>query len=142
MGPEMVQGVFSNRGNGHQKMRILDQVLTSKDKDHHSSSPVKENFHDSSQKLEDEYRLIHYKDEMDDSKLDHIGDADDNFNDVFDPGDQEEYAMEVAQLARQQGLYPRGSLLKDKKGIKHAMSSRAGHTTRPFTRSHIHKTAK
>ncbi|KAF3683772.1 putative replication protein B-like [Capsicum annuum] len=111
MGPEMVQGVFSNRGNGHQKMRILDQVLTSKDKDHHSSSPVKENFHDSSQKLEDEYRLIHYKDEMDDSKMDHIGDADDNFNDVFDPGDQEEYAMEFSLYPWVQGTSSLRNLL-------------------------------
>ncbi|KAF3655269.1 hypothetical protein FXO37_16040 [Capsicum annuum] len=107
MASEMVQGISSNNETFLQKEVILEQVLTSNSKDQHSVNPTMEISHDSSQEIEDEDRVIHFEDEVKDSKLEHMRDINDNLNDVFNPGDQEDYAMEVNQLASKQGLSPR-----------------------------------
>lgn len=86
--------------------------------------------------------MLHSKDDIYDSKLEHMGTIDENLTDVFDLGDPEKFAMEVNQIFSQQGLSPKGSLLKSMKGTKQNLTSRTDHTARPFTRSYSHKTAK
>lgn len=136
MASKIVQGSSSNS----QEKVTLDQVQDTGKKVHHIIT--ESGYQNSSPEIEDEYRVIHSEDDIDDSKLEHMGPIDEDLLDVFDPGDREDFAMDVNQITKNQGLSPRGHLLKSEKGIKQTLPSMPGHTARPFTRSHSHKIAR
>lgn len=136
--PKVIEVLDKEVQTGEIDPTIVQDASSNGKMDH--PSITESSFQNTSQEMDDEYRVIHY--EIDDSQMEHKDSIDEDLLDVFNPRDPEDFTMDVNQINRQQGISPGSHLLKSKKGTKQPLHSMPAHIARPFTMSHSYKSSK